>query len=73
MEKIQEQGIKFSKQGLAPLAKFTRIYTDKIAVLEMEESALLSVFDTLYDKQELKEILQKLSIVYDSMIIRKDC
>ena len=68
MENIKEMGINFNIKGLSLDAKFTKIHTNTIGVEEFTESALLEVFDKLFNNEELQRILEKLQIIYDKTI-----
>ncbi|MCR1834068.1 PD-(D/E)XK nuclease family protein [Oceanobacillus caeni] len=69
MKKVKKEGITFNKKGLMPEAKYTRIYTATVPMVDLKESDLLNIFDTLYDDNNLQEILEKLQKIYDEWVI----
>ena len=72
MEKLKEQGIKFHKKGLTIEARYNRIHSETVSIKGLVETELLDVFDSLYENEDLQELLQKLQFVYDEMIARAE-
>ena len=70
MERIKEKGISFNKKGLMPDAKYSRIYTNKLVMNELNEDSLVKAFDTLYDNADLQLILNKLHVINEEIILK---
>ncbi|WP_417899812.1 PD-(D/E)XK nuclease family protein [Bacillus haimaensis] len=68
MENIKEKGIKFSKKGLTPEAKYNRIHSETISIEGLKDSELMNAFDSLYDNKDLQKILEKLQMIYDETV-----
>jgi hypothetical protein len=72
MESLQKKGVKFTKKGLSPEAKYNRIHSETKSIEGIDEIGLLNTFDSLYNNKELQDILQKLQNIYDETIIHLD-
>ncbi|WP_071394803.1 PDDEXK-like family protein [Bacillus tuaregi] len=72
MENLKEKGIRITKKGLTPEAKFNRIHSETLSIEGLEENRMMQTFNTLYDNTELQEILQKLEEIFDEVVMNLD-
>ena len=70
MESMKEKGISFNKKGLMPDAKYSRIYTNKLVMDELDEAVLVKALDTLYNNADLQLILNKLHVINEELTLK---
>ena len=70
MESMKEKGISFNKKGLMPGAKYSRIYTNKFVIDEVNEEGLVKALDTLYHHDDLQSILNKLHVINEELTLK---
>ncbi|WP_394234191.1 PD-(D/E)XK nuclease family protein [Niallia oryzisoli] len=72
MEHMKAKGIRITKKGLSPEAKFNRIHSETLSIQCLDERGMIQTFNTFYENKELQEILQKLEKLYDEVVINMD-
>lgn len=70
MESIKQKGISFNKKGLMPGAKYSRIYTNKLVMDEINEEGIVKALDTLYHHADLQLIINKLQVINEEIILK---
>ena len=53
-----------------PGAKYSRIYTNKLVMDELDEEDLVKAFDILYNNADLQQILNKLQDIYEESVLK---